>query len=155
MKPPVNVKAAVVCWALAIAAGVTETGLAVTELFMDDAIDAGVWANVGFRAIVFTVAALLVVFFALGRRWARTSLTVLLSVIGLAAMVVPAAMELAAGEDFADAFGSGGELGDSFLVVRLLHIATVIAATALMFTPAANAFFARDPERARSSLHSG
>ncbi|GAB4007995.1 hypothetical protein GCM10029992_63260 [Glycomyces albus] len=74
---------------------------------MDDALEAGVWADVGLRSIVYTVAALLVVFFTLGRRWARTALTALLSVVGLAAMVVPAAMELASGASFTAAFGSG------------------------------------------------
>lgn len=146
MSKPANVKAAVVCWAVAIAAGVTETGLVITDLGRSGELDAGVWANVGFRSVVFTAAALLVVFFANGRRWARLWLTVLLSVIGLAAMVVPAAAELASGESFADAFGSGGELGNSFLVVRLLHIASVLAATWLMYSPPANAYFARSRE---------
>ncbi|WP_199040476.1 hypothetical protein [Glycomyces salinus] len=150
MKTPGTVKAAAVCWAVAIAAGVTETGLVVTELAMDDAFDAGVWTAIGLRSIVYTVAAALVVFFTLGRRWARTALTALLSVVGLAAMVVPAAMELASGADFADAFGSGGELADPFLAVRLLHIAAVVVATAAMFTPGANAYFAGRRELQRS-----
>lgn len=134
-------------WAVAVAAGVAETALAVTEIASEGGLEGGVWVNIGLRAVVYTGAALLVVAFSQGRRWARASLAVLLSVIGLAAMVVPSAMLMADGEGFMEAFGSGGDLAIPFLTVRMIHMGTVVAATALMFTPASNRYFRkREPE---------
>ena len=70
------------------------------------------------------------------------SLTVLLTVIGLAALLGPAAMAPLGGQTFAEAFSDGGQLGWAFIVVRLAHIACVMVASVLMFTPCANAYFA-------------
>ena len=150
MDKPGTVKWAALLWAAAVGAGVIETALAVSEIATEGGLDAGVWINVVLRSIVYTGAALLILAFSQGRRWARTGLAVLLSVIGLAAMVVPSAMLLADGETFADAFGSGGSLGTAFLVVRMAHIAAVLGATALMFAPSANAHFKRVPAHASS-----
>ncbi|WP_026929085.1 hypothetical protein [Glycomyces tenuis] len=141
---PKQVKSAALLWAVAVAAGVAETGLAVTEIASEGGLEAGVWVNIGLRSLVYTGAALLVVLFTQGRRWARVGLAVLLSTIGLASMVVPPALAMADGEGFVDAFGSGGELAVPFLAVRMVHIAAVVVATALMFTPSANAHFRKD-----------
>ncbi|WP_026922847.1 hypothetical protein [Glycomyces arizonensis] len=147
MNESATVKWSALLWAVAVAAGVTETSLAVTEIAIDGALEAGVWANIGLRALVYTGAALLILAFSQGRRWARTSLVILLSVIGLASMVVSAAAAMAGGESFTQAFGSDGDLSGAFLAVRLTHIAAVLAATALMFTPSANRHFRkREPE---------
>ncbi len=144
MNTPVSIKWSALLWAVAVAAGVAETGLAVTEIVGDGGLDAGVWVNIGLRAVIYTGAALLILAFSQGHRWARVNLVALLSVIGLAAMVVPSAMLMADGEGFVDAFGSDGDLAVPFLAVRMLHIAAVAVATALMFVPASNAFFRKD-----------
>jgi hypothetical protein len=51
-------------------------------------------------------------------------------------------MALLGGQTFAEAFSDGGQLGWAFIVVRLAHIACVMVASVLMFTPCANAYFA-------------
>jgi hypothetical protein len=147
MQKPTNVKHAALVWIIAVAAGVVETALAVTDIARESGLDAGVWMNIGMRSVIYIGALVLIANFAKGRRWARASLVVLLSVIGLAAMVVPAAMELANGESFMTAVGGDGEFATAFVIVRLAHIAAVLAATALMFFTPANRYFAKRAPR--------
>ncbi|MDA1359303.1 hypothetical protein O1R50_06705 [Glycomyces luteolus] len=145
MEQPETVKNAALLWATAITAGIVETVLAVSEIARDSDLDAGVWMNIGVRSAVYLGAFVLVAFFARGRRWARIGLALLLSVVGLGAMVVPSAIQLADGESLIAAVGGDGEFAMAFFVVRLLHIAAVLLATALMFSPGANAHF-RKPQ---------
>ncbi|MFG3339121.1 hypothetical protein [Glycomyces sp. NPDC048151] len=145
MDTPETVKNAVLLWATAIVAGIVETVLAVSEIARESGIDAGVWMNIGVRSVVYVGAFVLVGFFARGRRWARVGLAVLLSVVGLAAMVVPSAMQLADGESLIAAVGGNGDAAVAFFVVRLLHITAVLLATGLMFSSGANAYF-RKPQ---------
>ncbi|MCD0442577.1 hypothetical protein LO763_02925 [Glycomyces sp. A-F 0318] len=147
MQQPTHVKYTALLWIVAVAAGVVETALAVTDIARESGLDAGVWMNLGMRSVVYVGALILIANFAKGRRWARVSLVVLLSVIGLAAMVVPAAMELANGEPFMSAVGGDGSFATAFVVVRLAHIAAVLAATALMFSAPANRYFAERAPR--------
>lgn len=81
----------------------------------------------------------LIVFFARGRNWARIALTVLLTGVGLASLVAPAAQGLADGAGLVEALGGSVP----FAVVRTVHIGCVVAASVLMYTPAANRAFAR------------
>ncbi|MBO3733471.1 hypothetical protein [Glycomyces niveus] len=145
MEQPETVKHATLLWATAIIAGIVETVLAVSEIARESGIDAGVWMNIGVRSVVYIGAFVLVGFFARGRRWARIGLALLLSVVGLAAMVVPSAMQLADGESLIAAVGGDGDAAIAFFVVRLLHIAAVLLATGLMFSASANAHF-RKPQ---------
>ena len=55
-------------------------------------------------------------------------------VLGLASLVVPAAIELAGGGTLYAAL-------DEFGAVRVVHVLLVILATIAMFTPSANAYF--------------
>jgi hypothetical protein len=132
------VRLSVAAWTIAVAAGVVETVLAVRQLVDEDRFGAGGLANVAVRAVVFSVAMILVAAFARGSRPARIALTVLLSVIGLGSLVVPAAASLAAGHSIVDSLSDGGRLGWAFAAVRLTHIAAVVVATVLMYTPGAN-----------------
>lgn len=141
MEATETVKNAALLWATAITAGIVETVLAVSEIARDSGLDAGVWMNIGVRSAIYLGAFVLVAFFARGRRWARVSLALLLSVVGLAAMVVPSAMQLADGESLIAAVGGDGDFAMAFFVVRLLHVAAVLLATGLMFSPSANAYF--------------
>ena len=126
-------------WATAVACGVVETALAVTE--MVSAGGAVPWAALAVRLAVYAAAALMVVWFAGGRRWARVVLTVGLGVIGLGSLVVPIALALPDGAGVLDAMGY--EHGLLYLAVRVGHIASVIAALVLSYTPSANRRFAR------------
>lgn len=141
MHRPVTVTRASLLWCSAVAAGVLETALAVTESATAGTLDGGIWLNVAVRVLVYAGAALLIAYFARGRRWARWCLVVLLSVIGLAAMVVPPVMLIAGGTPFQEAFSTPGVLSLPFLIVRAVHITAVVAATVLMFTPSANRYF--------------
>jgi len=143
MEQPETVKNAALLWATAVAAGVIETVLAVSAIAKDTGLDAGVWMNVGLRSVVYIGAAVLIVNLTRGRRWARVGLAVLLSVFGLASMVVPAAAELREGETLIAAFGGEGDFAIAFFVVRALHITAVLIATGLMFAPSANRYFAK------------
>lgn len=149
METPDSVRQSALLWTTAVAAGVIETVLAVSEAALDAGLDAGldsgVYLNIGVRALVYAGAMALVFAFAGGRRWARTGLAVLLSVIGLASMVVPAAVELADGAPLIPAVGGDGEFALAFFVTRLAHIAAVLIATGLMFSKSANRYFAKRP----------
>lgn len=136
-----NVRAAVALWIVAVTAGVVESVLAVVRAMQEDAFGGGDWANVGIRIVVYSAALLMIARFAAGRRWARVGLTVLLTVLGLASLVVPAVLEMAAGQTFVQAFSDGGRLGLGFLTVRLAHIGCVVTASVLMYTPSANRWF--------------
>jgi hypothetical protein len=136
------VRGAVVLWSAAVAAGVGETGMAVAETAAHGGLGGAVLAQVAVRFVVFASAAVLIAALAHGRNWARIALTVLLTGFGLASLVVPAVMAMASGATFADAF-DGGHFGPAFLAVRLTHIVCVVAASVLMYTPAANRAFAR------------
>lgn len=144
---PVAVTRAALLWSIAVAAGVVETALAVTESAKAGTLGMGIWLSVAVRALIYVGAAMLVANFVRGRRWARWCLVGLLSVIGLGTMVVPPVMMIAAGTPFLQAITTTGDLSIPFLVVRVVHIVAVVAATALMFTPNANRYF--DASRAR------
>lgn len=146
MNRPITVTRAALLWLLAIGAGAVETALAVTEHATEGTLGGGVWISVAVRVMIYATAALLVARFAQGRRWARWCLTGLLSVVGLAAMVVPPMTLMADGSSFLEAFATSGFLAIPFLVVRAVHIAAVVAATVLMFTASANVFFTARPE---------
>jgi hypothetical protein len=147
MEQPETVKHAALLWVVAVIAGVIETVFAVSEIAQESGIDDGTWTNIGVRSAVYVGALVIVGFFAAGRRWARLALVVLLSVIGLASMVVPSAMQLADGEPLIAAVGGDGKFALAFFVTRMAHLAAVLAATVLMFTPSANrAFAGRRPE---------
>jgi hypothetical protein len=119
MEKPETVKHAALLWATAIVAGIVETVLAVSEIARDSGIDAGVWTNIGVRSTVYIGVFVLVANFVRGRRWAR----------------------LADGEPLVAAVGGHGDFAIAFFVVRLAHIAAVLLATALMFSPSANRYF--------------
>ncbi|WP_438388668.1 hypothetical protein [Actinopolyspora saharensis] len=142
MDIPANVRRAAILWALAVAAGVFESILAVSRAVHAGELGPGVWIGTAVRLVVYALATVLVVSLWRGRRWARVALTILLSVIGLASLVVPAAVAMVNGQTFVRAFSGGGTWGWMFLVVRLTHIACVVGATVLMFTRSANRYFA-------------
>ena len=134
MTPPNTVKLAAVAWSGAVAAGVVEAAIAVTRLAAEGPLTGPIWVNLGLRVVVFAVAAALIVGLVRGSRAARIALTGLLSVLGLASLVVPAAIELAGGGTLYAAL-------DEFGAVRVVHVLLVILATIAMFTPSANAYF--------------
>ena len=143
MEKPETIKHAALLWILAVLAGVIETVLAVSAVAKESGIDDGVWQNVAVRSAVYLGAFVIIGFFAAGHRWARWALTGLLSVIGLISLLVEPARLLAEGESLIAAFGGDSEFALAFFVTRMTHIAAVLLATVLMFSPSANRYFAR------------
>ncbi|GIH17449.1 hypothetical protein Raf01_56210 [Rugosimonospora africana] len=137
-----------------MAAGAAESVLAVTHAVRQDQFGPSLWADVGLRLVVYSVALALTVHFARGRRWARTALTVLLTGVGLASLVVPAVMSLLDGQSVTEALsGETGRIAWAFVAVRLLHIACVVVASVAMYTPSANRHFARSAKPATLPAH--
>lgn len=142
MDIPSSVRRAAIIWAVAVAAGVIESILAVVQAVNAGALGPNMWGGIAVRLVVYTLATALIANLWNGRRWARAALTVLLSIIGLASLIGPAAIAVASGQTFVQAFSGGGTWSWTFLAVRLTHIACVVSATVLMFTPSANHYFA-------------
>ncbi len=141
MEKPQSVTNAALLWTTAVAAGVIESLFAISEIAQGSGMDSGVWTAIGIRSAIYIGVMVIVALFASGHRWARWALAVLLSVIGLASLVVEPARLLMDGTPFLEAFGGDGDLMMGIFVARMLHIAAVLTATAVMFSPSANAYF--------------
>lgn len=141
---PDSIKLAGIAWSGAVAAGMIESALSVIRILSEGTFGPGDWLGLGVRMVVYAVAAVLIVGLMRGSWIARIALTALLSVLGLASLVVPAVLEVAGGATVVSALGGGGGLlGGAFLAVRVVHILLVVAATVAMYTPTANACFRR------------
>lgn len=141
MEKPQSVTNAALLWTTAVVAGVIETVFVVSDIAQESGMGAGVWTSLGVRGAVYAGVMVIVALFASGRRWARWALAVLLSVVGFASLVVEPARLLMDGTPFIEAFGGDGDLMMGVFVARMLHIAAVLVATAVMFSPSANAYF--------------
>lgn len=141
---------AVGLWSVAVAAGVFESLIAIASVLDAGEAGAGLAVQVLVRAFVYAGAALLVHRLARGRRLARPMLTILLGVVGLAAMVVPGLMAMANGDALVSAFGDGK--GAAFVFVRLLHIGTVVLATVMMYAPASSRWLGQQRQEADIAL---
>ena len=136
-----TVRIAALLWAAAVGAGVAEAVLAVGAAVAGGTFGPALVPEMAVHLGAYAVAAVLIGYFVRARNWARIALTVLLTGLGLASLVVPAVQALAAGAGPVEALG--GSLGAPFAVVRAVHIGCVVAASVLMYTPAANRAFAR------------
>lgn len=132
-----TVKWAALLWAAAVGAGVVEAVMAVGSAATSGTLGPAMAPEIAVHVGAYVVGGVLIVFFARGRNWARTALTVLLTGVGLASLVLPAAQELAGGAGLVEALGGSVP----FALVRAVHIGCVVAASVLMYTPAANRAF--------------
>lgn len=137
---PNPVRWATILWAAAIAAGITETSLAVAPGLADGG--AVPWLALVTRALLYTFSALLVAWFARGHGWARITLVVLMTGVGLASVLVSTGIGVLSG---LGAFGLGFEGHVVDLLVRIAHtvvyVVSVVVATVAAFTPTANRYF--------------
>ncbi|WP_405832721.1 MULTISPECIES: hypothetical protein [unclassified Streptomyces] len=134
--PPAPVRAAFALWVTAVAAGAFETALMVGR---DPA--EGFGAGLAVRLVVFTAAVLVAVRMRRGAGWARVALAIGLGVLGTASLVVEPLGHLLDGGSAADALARADALEWVFGISRTVHLAAVLTAVALMFRPAANAYF--------------
>jgi hypothetical protein len=141
--PPPTVRAATAWWVTAVAAGVVETIGRVAVLASDGEAAGSLMAAVGVRAAVYTLVLLVVAAFWRGRRWARVTLALGLGVVGMLSLLIEPISWLADGHSLGDALGSA-DLGLALVIaVRVVHIAAVGVACALMFRPESNRYFQR------------
>ncbi|MFK4068216.1 hypothetical protein [Streptomyces sp. NPDC029674] len=135
---PAAVSAAFALWLTAAAAGVFETVLGVVRESSGAAGDPG---GLPLRMAVFAAAVLVAVRMRRGARWTRWALTAVLGALGtlsLAAGPTPWPTGLRA---LGEAVAEAGAVDVLFGAGRVLHLAAALTATALMFRPAANAWF--------------
>ncbi|MFE7511537.1 hypothetical protein ACFU8I_09980 [Streptomyces sp. NPDC057540] len=148
--PPAAVRGAFASWVTAVAAGAFETVLAVAEMVGDGSgSTAEIALGLAVRLPVFTAALLIASQMRRGRHWARMTLALGLGVAGTASMVVQPIQALAGGRSLTAAFGEAGAMDLAFGASRALHVAAVLGAVALMFRPAANAYFRARRDEAR------
>ncbi|WP_017587898.1 hypothetical protein [Nocardiopsis ganjiahuensis] len=137
---PNPVRWATVLWAVAIAAGITETSLAVAPGLADGG--AVPWLALAARAPLYAFSALLVAWFARGYGWARVTLVVLMTGVGLASVLVSMGIGVLSG---LGVFGLGYEGHGIELLVRtahtLVYVVAVVVATVAVFVPTANRYF--------------
>ena len=132
MPMPSSLRLSLLAWTLAVAAGVAETGLAVTPEVAAGGPVLDLLPVLALRGLVYGAAAALVIALARRRRWARTALAICLSTIGLASMALPLLADVAAGD----------LPGPAFLTVRGAHIAAAVIATAAMSTSSSSLWLA-------------
>ena len=144
---PKEVQASFLLWLTAVAAGVLETIIRVIySLLMGlgsggEAVVSGAFSSVVIRMIVYTLVVYIITRMRLGKRWARLSLAVLLGVIGTLSLVIDPISWLAGGNSLREVFTEADLLFVFIAPIRVVHLATVIAALVFMFLPAANTYF--------------
>ncbi|MBR8742240.1 hypothetical protein [Nocardiopsis sp. MG754419] len=142
---PNPVRWATLLWALAVAAGITETSLAVAPGLAEGA--AVPWLALVARALLYGFSALVVVWFARGHRWARVTLVTLLTGVGLAGVLLSSGLGVLSG--LGVFVGLGYEGHGVALALRIAHtlvyVTAVVVATVMAFLPAAGRYFARTP----------
>ncbi|MGW5876750.1 hypothetical protein ACWFMI_09415 [Nocardiopsis terrae] len=154
---PSPVRWATILWSVAIAAGITETSLAVAPGLAEGG--AVPWLALVTRGLLYTFSALLVAWFSRGHGWARITLVVLMTGVGLASVLVSMGLGVLSG--FGVFVGLGYEGHGAVLLVRVAHtlvyVGAVVVATVSAFLPGANRYFrgARDAVAARDLRHTG
>ncbi|MBN9738971.1 MULTISPECIES: hypothetical protein [unclassified Pseudonocardia] len=133
--PPSAVTLSVALWLGAVLAGLAET---LVRLGGEVPPTGG---EIAARAGIYLVLAVLVVQLRSGRDGIRWTVVAVLGVLGTLSLVVEPAGALLAGGSVGEFLvtASGTELAAAGL--RLLHVAEVLAALALLFHPASHAFF--------------
>ncbi|RVX45290.1 hypothetical protein EDD27_8079 [Nonomuraea polychroma] len=140
--PPPVVHAAAMLWLSAVALGAFEAALMVSrELLAGTSTPAGLLPGAGFRLAVFAGAVFLALRLRRGQNWARWTLAGTLGVFGTLSLVVEPARWLLEGGSIAEAAAGLDAMGWVFAASRILHVAAVLGAMALMFQPRANAYF--------------
>src|SRR6266545_3338791 len=116
---PKPVHAAFLLWIVAVAAGMFETVLAVTDPSSSGRSSVGsIIAGVAVRLLVFTVAIFLAVRMRQGRHWARVSLAVALGVFGTISLLIGPIEWLAEEHSVGEAFSNVHPLGLAFAASR-------------------------------------
>jgi hypothetical protein len=108
--------------ALAVLAGIAESVITAVGFLGPEGAPDGWQIQLGIRALVYTVAFILIGLTWQGRRAAHWLLLIMLGVVGLGSLVVPLIGELAQGTGPIEAMGGSW----AFAVTRTAHIALVV-----------------------------
>jgi hypothetical protein len=133
------VQASFLLWLTAVAAGVAETAIRVIGSLAGGPQSGGLLV----RAVIYAVAVYVITRMRIGKRWARLTLAVVLGGIGTLSLVIDPISWLAAGNRLGEVFAQADLLFVFVAPIRAVHLAAVIAASVLMFLPAANDYFRR------------
>lgn len=133
--------------ALAIAAGITESVLAVAHVATTSGLSPGDDVQIGVRSIVYAAGLALTVLLYRGHGWARWAVMIMIGLLWLGTLIIPMAGELAGGSDPGAVFG--GDVNPVFPVVRALHLVLAPVGLAASFRRSASAFVASRPGRAQ------
>jgi hypothetical protein len=151
---PCEVQASFVLWLSAVAAGVLET---IIRLIYSLSVDSGSGGEadltgVLIRVVVYTVVIYIIAQMRLGKRWARTTLAVLLGGIGTLSLVMDPILWVAGGNALGEVFAQANLLFYIVAPIRAVHLAAVLTALVSMFLPAANSYFRAAQSRTRWTL---
>ncbi|MFI6455651.1 hypothetical protein ACIBF6_29310 [Streptosporangium amethystogenes] len=129
-------------WFTAVGAGAFEAALAVTGMLVGGSASlADLAAGMGLRLTVFAAAIFMAVRLRRGHNWARIALALTLGVFGTLSLVIEPIRWLLEGHSLGQAVAGADAMTFVFAASRIVHLAAVLAAMALMFAPAANAYF--------------
>ncbi|KQL44619.1 hypothetical protein AN963_24920 [Brevibacillus choshinensis] len=141
-KVPQEVKKSFLFWLVAIAAGVFEMIIAVSEILSKDSGPGNsIFIAVGIRTIIFTVLVYIIMKMYRGRNWARIALAILLGGIGTLSLIIDPVKWILEGNSLDKALAGMTFYSILFGLSRIVHLASVIVAFILMFRPAANHYF--------------
>jgi hypothetical protein len=139
---PREVQASFVLWLTAVAAGVLETLIRVIyPLSEGSGVGEADLTGIVIRVVVYTVVIYIIAQMRLGKRWARTTLAVLLGGIGTLSLMIDPILWLAGGNALGEVFAQADLLFYLVAPVRAVHLAAVVTALVFMFLPAANTYF--------------
>ena len=139
---PREVQASFLLWLTAVAAGVVETIIHVIySLSEGSGVGEAEVTGVVIRVAVYSVVIYIIAQMRLGKRWARTTLAVLLGGIGTLSLVIDPILWLAGGNALREVFAHTNLLFYMVAPIRAVHLAAVLAALVCMFLPGANTYF--------------
>ncbi|WP_028612855.1 hypothetical protein [Paenibacillus harenae] len=139
---PQEVKKSFLFWLVAVAAGVFEMIIAVTQILSEDSgSGSSILMAVGVRTIIFTVLVYIIVKMYRGNNWARIALSILLGGVGTLSLIIDPIQWILEGNSLDKAFTGLTLYSSLFGLSRIVHLAAVVTAFILMFRPAANKYF--------------
>lgn len=139
---PGTVKTATALWFVAVGAGAFEATLAVIDMLASGSASlADLVAGMGVRLAVFAAAIFLAVHLRQGRNWARIALALTLGIFGTISLVIEPIQWLLDGHSLSQAIMEADAMTLVFATSRIIHVAAVLSAVVLMFSPAANVYF--------------
>jgi hypothetical protein len=135
---PKGIQMSFLLWLVALAAGVAET---IVGLINFDPAATEAISILGIRLVITAVLVYIIAQMRLGKNWARITLAVLLGGIGTLSLVFDPVSWLIEGNSLHEFIQNADFAFIVFASIRVVHLASVLAALAFMFRPAANNYF--------------